>query len=322
MEKSGIEPEKNEVEKKLQKKTRSIFAEHLKSADLAPFANSDQKRPTGLGPAQARKFLAQMGFQFPKKNISFQMLKGGVAKTTSALNLGLRAAMYGAKVLFIDLDQQANLSFALGVEDENNPVWVDVFEKKIAVEQAILKLSDQIDLIPSSLNNSVLDRAMLNSQRHWIKSIEISLAPIQARYDLVIMDTAPHLSAVNSAVSYASDLVILPINPDKFSLSGARKNLDELQEIRKEFARDFETKILFSKYDGRENASREILSQCIDIFGDQLLNSYIRHSADVKNTIASTKSIFSHASSAKEDYDALTCEILGWTDRMAGPTPA
>ena len=55
-----------------------------------------------------REYLNQRGYKYPKKVVSFQMLKGGVAKTTSALNLGLRASMLGAKVLFVDLDQQAN----------------------------------------------------------------------------------------------------------------------------------------------------------------------------------------------------------------------
>jgi chromosome partitioning protein len=67
-----------------------------------------------LVPEDVRTTLLAAGYKYPQKVISVQMLKGGVAKTTSVLNMGLRAAMYGARVLFIDLDQQANLSFALG----------------------------------------------------------------------------------------------------------------------------------------------------------------------------------------------------------------
>ena len=102
-----------------------------------------------------REYLIKKGYKYPKKIISFQMLKGGVAKTTSALNIGLRASMLGAKVLFVDLDQQANLTFALGHTDETAPVWLDIFEKKSSIESAIKTINSNIDLIPSSLNNSV-----------------------------------------------------------------------------------------------------------------------------------------------------------------------
>src|SRR6185312_10237371 len=79
-------------------------------------AGFESKFKTWVPPQMARGFLESRGFRFPKQVVSFQMLKGGVAKTTSALNFGWRAAMYGARVLMIDLDQQANLTFALGVE--------------------------------------------------------------------------------------------------------------------------------------------------------------------------------------------------------------
>ncbi len=149
-----------------------------------------------LPPKLVRQYLSSKGYQYPHKVISFQMLKGGVAKTTSALNFGLRAAMYGAKVLFIDLDQQANLSYALGVDAENKPVWVDLVEKKFSIEQATCKIDEGVDLIPSSLNNSVLDRVLLNSNRNWAQAVKNPLKEIRAFYDLVIIDTAPNLSAI------------------------------------------------------------------------------------------------------------------------------
>src|SRR5437868_10112019 len=160
---------------------------------------------------------------FPHKVISVQMLKGGVAKTTSALNIGLGAAQYGARVLFIDMDQQANLTFALGVdidEAEEKSVWLDIVEKKATIQQCVMKLTDKIDLIPSNLNNSVLDRVLLNSNRNWSLAVKTPLEQIRKNYDLILIDTAPALSATNTAVTVASDEVILPVNPDRFSYLG------------------------------------------------------------------------------------------------------
>jgi chromosome partitioning protein len=265
---------------------------------------------TWILPEQARALVLAEGYKYPKKIVSVQMLKGGVAKTTSVLNMGLRAAMYGARVLFIDLDQQANLSFALGFEDETAPVWVDVVEKKKSIEECVRFIEPHVDLIPSSLNNSVLDRVLMNSNRNWALSVKSPLEKIRHRYDLIIIDTAPALSATNTAVTIASDEIILPMNPDKFSYLGLQKNLSELEDIKKDFDLEFSRKILFTKFDGREKTSHELLQTCIDSFEDELMKSYIRTSAEVKNSVRAGKSLFSGKSPVKEDYDLVTRELL------------
>lgn len=269
-----------------------------------------QRLKSILPPSTVRKYLSSKGHQYPQQVISFQMLKGGVAKTTSALNFGLRAAMFGAKVLFVDMDQQANLTFALGEEAEDKPVWVDIVEKKVTPEQATIQIDEGIDLIPSSLNNSVLDRVLLNSNRNWAQAVKAPLKEVRSFYDIVIIDTAPNLSAINTAVTCASDMVVLPINPDKFSLIGLEKHLQDLRQLKAEFELDFQERILFTKYDGRESASREILSQCIEKFEDLLLKSYIRTSSEIKNTVRTNRTIFSAKSNAKEDYDLMTKELM------------
>lgn len=265
-----------------------------------------------LLPEEVRAVLISEGYRYPQKTVSIQMLKGGVAKTTSVLNMGLRAAMYGARVLFVDLDQQANLSFALGVEDESLPVWVDIAEKRKSIEECVRFIEPHVDLIPSSLNNSVLDRVLMNSNRNWAQVVKAPLEKIKHRYDLIFIDTAPALSAVNTAVTVASDEVILPVNPDKFAFLGLQKNLGELDDIKKDFDLQFERKILFTKFDGRENASHELLQRCIDSFEDSLMKGYIRTSSEVKNSLRSGKGLYAGKSPVKDDYDFVTREVLGF----------
>lgn len=265
-----------------------------------------------LLPEEVRQVLQAEGYKYPQKVISVQMLKGGVAKTTSVLNMGLRAAMYGARVLFIDMDQQANLSFALGVEDESLPVWVDIVEKKKTIDECVRFIEPHVDLIPSSLNNSVLDRVLLNSNRNWAQAVKAPLEKIRHRYDLILIDTAPALSATNTAVTVASDEVILPVNPDKFAFLGLQKNLGELDDIRADFDLMFNKKILFTKFDGRENFSHELLQKCIESFEGSLMKGYIRTSSEVKNTVRTGKSLFAGKSPVKADYDFVTREVLGF----------
>lgn len=270
-------------------------------------------RSSLIDPAVVRRLLENRGFKYPRGRIvSAQMLKGGVAKTTSLLNIGLRAAMYGTKILFIDMDQQANLSFSLGVEDEDRAVWVDLVEKKVSIEDLIVSVGDHLDLIPSNLNNSVLDRVLLTSNRNWAHSVLAPLALVRDRYDLILIDTAPALSAVNTAVTVASDEVILPVNPDKFSWLGLLKHRDELAALRSDFGLGFSEKILFTRFDGREKASREVLQKCVDLFADQMMKSYIRSSSEVKNSVRGERHLFSGSSAVKDDFDAVTREVLGF----------
>lgn len=251
--------------------------------------------------------------QFPHKVISIQMLKGGVAKTTSALNIGLGAAHFGARVLFIDMDQQANLTFALGLEAEEAEeklIWLDIVEKKVPIQDCVVKLTENIDLIPSNLNNSVLDRVLLNSNRNWAQAVKGPLEAIRKNYDLVLIDTAPALSAINTAVTVASDQVILPLNPDRFSYMGLEKHLEELREIKKDFGLHFKERILFTRFDGREKVSHELLQKCMDSFEELLMKGYIRTSTEVKNTIGTGKTIYHAKSNAREDYEQVTREVL------------
>lgn len=262
-------------------------------------------------PELVRELLLKKKFLYPKsKVISVQMLKGGVGKTTSVLNLGLRAAMYGARVLFIDLDQQANLSFSLGIADETLPVWLEIAEKKKAIDECVLHVDWGIDLIPSSLNNSVLDRHLLNSNRNWAQAIRGPLEKIRHRYDYIFIDTAPALSAVNTAVTVASDLVILPVMPDAFSYSGLQKHREELNDIRKDFGLQFEEKILFTRFDGRENTSKSFLEKTEKEQMGRVFKNVISTSSEVKGTITGDRHLFLGRSVAKENYDLLTRELM------------
>lgn len=265
-----------------------------------------------IEPHRVRALLESKGYKFQRQVVSFQMLKGGVAKTTSALNFAWRASMYGARVLMLDLDQQANLTFAAGQDAEELPVWIDILEKKTKIEDSIIQIEDGLDLIPSSLNNSVLDRFLISSHRNWAQAVRGPLKEVLPRYDLVVIDTAPSLSAINTAVTCASDQIVLPINPDRFSVLGAKKHIQDLEELRKEFELKFKTRLLFTRYDGRESSSREIFTQCIESFDHLLMKNYIRTSSELKNSIATGKTVFSTKNAAHEDYDLVTRELLGF----------
>lgn len=314
--------EKPKVTSATQSASKSLRRElRIPRADLVglipdPGAATGATQSSGsLSSSQARGLLSEHGMVYPQQVVSFQMLKGGVAKTTSALSFGLRASMYGARVLMVDLDQQANLSFALDPSLEEAvdfPVWLDVVEKKVGIQDCIRPIAIGLDLLPSSLNNSVLDRALLNGQRNWAASVRAPLEEVRKNYDLVVIDTAPALSAVNTAVTCASDVVVLPVNPDRFSLLGMQKHWLDLEELRSEFQLRFTGKILFTRFDRRESLSREILGEVVTQHEANLLKTYVRTCSDLKNSVGTGRNVFSAKGPAKEDYDAVTRELMGW----------
>lgn len=266
---------------------------------------------TLIPPTAVRTYLQARGYQYQPHVYSFQMLKGGVAKTTSCFNMGLRAAMYGYRVLFLDLDQQANLSFALGVDDLDIPVFINVLEKKIKIQDAIIPISENIGLLPSNLNNSVIERVLLQGTRNLGRVVSSVLDSVMDSYDLIFIDTSPSLSALNTSVTCASSTIVLPINPDKFTLFGAQKHLADLNQIKDDFNLNFNIKFLFTKYDGREAASESYYNQCLERFGSMMIRNYVRQTSEIKNTVASGKTIFDSKGNAKEDYDRVTRDLIG-----------
>lgn len=278
-------------------------------SDLVP--NLDiSKSKKQLNSREVRGLLLSEGIRLPNQVISIQMLKGGVAKTTTALNIALRFAQFGQKVLVIDLDQQANLTFALGASGEGRPVWIDILEGRATVSDCILEVAPQLHLLPSNLNNSVIERHLSTGRVNIGQSVKRVLQEIRPLYDLVIIDTAPNLSAINTSVTCASDLVILPVNPDRFSLQGLQMTITELSRIRTDFDLIAREKILFTKFDAREKASREILLECASTYKEKMLNTYVRTSVELKNSIGTQRSIFDIKSHAKEDYDLLVKELF------------
>jgi chromosome partitioning protein len=255
--------------------------------------------------------LTMRGYQYPKKIISMQMLKGGVGKTTSTLNIAIRANMYGARVLLVDLDQQAHLSFAFGVQDENALVWIDILEGKAPIQKVLRPISKNFDLIPSNLNNSVLEKVLTSGKMNIAKAVSQHLEPILDHYDLIIFDTAPNFSAINTAAACASNLIILPIKPDKFALDGLQKSIRELTSIQKEFDAHFTYQILYTGFDSRETISHDTLRHLITHHGDRMFKGFIRSTSLLKTAIYKGQTIFTKQSSAKEDYDQVTRELLG-----------
>ncbi len=258
-------------------------------------------------------------FNFKIKNtvISFQIVKGGVGKTALTHSLASRASLYGMKVLCIDLDQQANLTKHFGINADNLPVMIDVIKEHIKIENNLLKITDGIHLFPSRIDNAILDDHIMIESLRLDKVYKEHIDKLRSHYDLILIDCPPALGRSVAAAALASDMVIAPVTPDTQCLTGLDLLSNGLKSIKEKYMKIIPLKIIMNKFDGRTVLSREILSKLIghSIYGEILMNTYIRQNQDFANNCASSTSIFDSIkpSTAKEDIDFLTQEVLNIT---------
>lgn len=260
----------------------------------------------------AKKLLTARGYVYPNQVISMQMLKGGSGKTSSTFNLGIRAHQYGFRVLFIDLDMQGNLSSTLHQNSSDHPTLVDYVKGTVEFEDLILKIEDGIDLIPSHFANSSLDVEIFTRRTSFQKLLKTPIDNLRKKYDLILIDCNPSLSVVNIASAMASDTVLIPVNPDSYSMEGLNKTISEIKRISIDNTTSPDVKIFCTLFDQREATSRTYLVEYATTYQTSLMSSTIRRSADVRTGTSTNNSVFELRQSgpAQEDYDLLTREIL------------
>lgn len=272
-----------------------------------------EKNRSYLLPQSMRDYLKNFDFIFPSYVISFQACKGGVGKTSLCYNIAIRAAQYGARVLAIDMDMQAHLTLAFQKnENLNFPVWQDILEGK-DINNAIIELHPHLHLIPSHLDNSYLDKKILQSNKVIYSSyVEDHLEKIRNKYDLILIDCAPALSNINTAVSLASNKIFIPVTPDIFSFDGVEKTLSELQSIHKAFKKESDVTIILNRFDARERNSLDIIANLKNSYGKLLSQTIVISSAEIKNSLLKREIIFDSKKNHPVcgDLDRITKEIL------------
>ena len=301
--------------------TAPTFSEMVKKFNVS-FPSDTPHQGTSkqiMGP-DIRNILEARGYQYPKpaKVISFLMCKGGVGKTTSSFFLAQRLSAYGAWVLAVDADSQGNLTSAFnldqfGIElDAETPILIDAITEKCSITDAIIEVTPNLHLIPSTPLNANLEARIREKFKNPSLPIKQILDPLLGVYDFILIDCAPALNLVNTSVTCASDTLILPVAPDKFSQLGLEQTLNEISQIERDFNISVQKRIIFTKFDAREFTSLQYLADTATRHRDKSFNTAIRICADVKNVITKREDLFLlKRSNAKEDYDSFAREIMG-----------
>jgi chromosome partitioning protein len=271
-----------------------------------------------IPPSSMRKILHEKGFEFRPTIYSFHIVKGGVGKTTFASTFAYRASQYGARVLAIDLDQQGNLTSSLGVNGRGKPVMIDIIKGQVDITEAIVPINDNLFVLPSNMNNSRLDNELSSSNKNISTLFNDLIEPIRDDIDYVVFDCPPTLNKITTAASLCSDLVVMPINADVFSMDALDQTEKELADLGKSYKKNIEYKLVWNKYDNREKLCIQYLRDLAqsEKYSKRVSLSLVRTDTNIKNALYNDLPIFSleTKSSSKEDFDNLTRELMGITE--------
>ena len=255
-----------------------------------------------------------MNLAFNPQIISFQIVKGGTGKTSLCFALGVRACLYGAKTLLIDLDQQGNLTKACRVSPHDTPIMIEIVNRHLPIEDGIIKVIDGLDIIPSRIENALMDGDLMVKRLPLDRVYKDRIQPLKSKYDLILIDCPPALGTSVTAVTLTSDRVIAPVTPSDFSLEGLEITAREIKNIERNFKASIILNPILNEFDTRTSLSHETLRFLIthDEYGKNALRTAIRKNQDFENVLAKGITIFDSLlpSPAKEDIDLLAREIL------------
>ncbi|HZU20065.1 MAG TPA: ParA family protein [Gaiellaceae bacterium] len=201
--------------------------------------------------------------------------KGGVAKTTTTLNLGVAFAEQGYRVLLVDLDPQGNLTMSQGLNpDLIEQSMFDVLVHRLPIQQVIEQR--EVDIAVSSIDLAGADMA-LSSQIGRERTLEKALAPVRGDYDYILIDTPPSLGLLTINAFVASSGVIVPVQTEYLSLRGLVQLENTLAMVRENLNPTVEIiGIVPTMYDRRLTHSREADEILRENFGDLVYNTRIR----------------------------------------------
>jgi chromosome partitioning protein len=243
--------------------------------------------------------------------IAFANQKGGVAKTTTTLNLGVAFAEHGMRVLLVDLDPQGNLTMSQGLNpDSIERSMFDVLVHRVPITEVIHQA--EVDLAVSSIDLAGAELA-LSSMIGRERALEKALAPVKENYNYILIDTPPSLGLLTINALVASNGVIVPVQCEYLSLRGLVQLENTLSMIRENLNPEVAIQgILPTMFDNRTLHSREAVEILEENFGDLVFDTKIRKTIRYAEAPVKGSSVLKYdpTGSAAEAYRSLAKEVL------------
>ena len=250
----------------------------------------------------------------PARIIAMCNQKGGVGKTTTAINLASALAGYGRKVLVLDFDPQGALSAGLGVVAHDIKTIYDLMvEKDLNVEEVIVKTSvKNLDVIPANIDLSAAEVQLVNEVAREQILARI-LRPILGNYDVIIIYCQPSLGLLTVNALTAAHGVLIPLNCEFFALRGVALLIETIEKVRDRLNPAIKLDgILATMYDPRTLHAREVVERLYEAFGDQVFDTIVNRTVKFPDATIAALPIteFAPTSDAAEYYRTVARELV------------
>lgn len=243
--------------------------------------------------------------------IAFANQKGGVAKTTSTVNLGAALREYDLRVLAVDMDPQGNLTMSQGIDTEGlDKSMYDVLVHRTPIDDVIYER--ELDVAASTIDLAGAEMAlatMIGRER----ALQRALDAVRDRYDYILIDTPPSLGLLTINALTASEGVIVPVQCEYLSLRGLLQLERTLEMIRENLNPDVRIKgILPTLFDARTHHGRESIEVLRENFGDLVFDTVVRKTIKFAEAPVTGSSVLKYDSKGRgaESYRALAREVL------------
>jgi chromosome partitioning protein len=246
--------------------------------------------------------------------------KGGVAKTTSTLSLGAALAELNYRVLLIDLDPQANLSLALGLETGESAITsANILIENSLLSTAIHKTETaNLDLIPSSFRIENAEQ-FLPMRTHYLSTLRDALEAETLPYDYILLDCPPALGAITLNALSAANLLIIPTQAEYFSAYALRNMMGTIRRIRQEINPGLAYHILVTLLDRRNRTHRNIFEQLQATFGQGVFTTVIEVDTKLRESPIAGMPIthYKPNSRGSQQYRVLAQELIEYAKEEA-----